>query len=55
MTGLQPVKISDRGRMRNETGGTDQLVWGAIVIGWLFGITTMLLLGYSPDNCFIQN
>ena len=54
MTRLQSVKISDR-RMRNETGGTDQLVWGAIVIGWLFGIITMLLLGYSPDNCFIQN
>ena len=54
MTRLQLVKINDK-RMRNETGGTDQLVWGAIVIGWLFGITTMLLLGYSPDNCFIQN
>ena len=41
--------------MRNDTTDTDQLVWGAMFVGWLLGVMTMLLLGYSPDNCFIPN
>ena len=41
--------------MTKEALNTDQLVWGAIFIGWLLGISTMLFLGYAPDNCFIPN
>ena len=34
---------------------TERLVYGGVMIGWLLGISTMLLLGYNPDNCmFIQ-
>ena len=41
--------------MKNETVNTDQLVWGALFVGWLLGVSTMLFLGYTPDNCFIPN
>ena len=41
--------------MRNVNLSTDQLIWGAVFVGWLLGISTMLLLGYTPDNCFISN
>ena len=41
--------------MKKEVLSTDQLVWGAVFIGWLLGVTTMLFLGYTPDNCFISN
>ena len=37
--------------MRDYQIDKDQLVWGAMFAGWLLGIFTMLLLGYSPENC----
>ena len=39
--------------MKNGTITTDQLIWGALLMGWIFGVATMLLLGYNPDNCFV--
>jgi|TARA_E500000178_G_C16657661_1_gene589210 hypothetical protein len=39
--------------MKNDTITTDQLIWGALFMGWIFGVATMLLLGYNPDNCFV--
>jgi hypothetical protein len=41
--------------MKNDAVSKDQLIWGAMFMGWLFGVLTMLLLGYTPDNCFISN
>ena len=39
--------------MKNSSITTDQLIWGALLMGWIFGVATMLLLGYNPDNCFV--
>ena len=41
--------------MKLSKDTTDQLIWGSLVVGWLIGIITMMLLGYTPDNCFIAN
>ena len=41
--------------MKKEAVNTDQLVWGAMFVGWLLGVSTMLFLGYTPDNCFIPD
>ena len=46
---------SQKTQMKKETISTDHLVWGALFFGWLLGITTMLFLGYTPDNCYIPN
>ena len=39
--------------MKREAINTNQLVWGAVFVGWLLDVSAMLFTFYTPYNCFI--